>query len=62
MEKDAKRFPGTNGWGYAQFSYDGASDTFTPYGADASFAKTECHACHTIVKAKDYIFTSYPRR
>jgi hypothetical protein len=25
IEKDLKRFPDTNGWGYAQFSYDAAS-------------------------------------
>ena len=30
MEKDGERFPDTGGWGYAQFSYDPASDTFTP--------------------------------
>ena len=32
IEKDSKRFPDTGGWGYAQFSYDPASDTFTPHG------------------------------
>jgi hypothetical protein len=37
------------------------SDTFKPYGSDSSFGK-ECYGRHTIVKAKDYIFTSYPRR
>ncbi len=30
MVKDSKRFPDTNGWGYAQFVYDTASDSFTP--------------------------------
>ena len=59
--KDSKRFPGTNGWGYARFVYDAASARFTPYGKDASFAQ-ECHGCHTIVKAKDFIFTGYPLR
>lgn len=63
IEKDAKRFPQTNGWGYAQFLYDAASDTFTELGALPARAVTgECHACHTIVGAKDYIFTSYPKR
>ncbi len=58
MERDSKRFPDTGNWGYAQFDYDAASDTFTPHGSG-----TNCgYACHTIVKAKDYIFTSYPRR
>ena len=30
IEKDAKRFPDSNGWGYAYFKYDAASDTFSP--------------------------------
>jgi hypothetical protein len=59
--KDTKKFPDTNGWGYARFVYDAKTSTFTPYGKDASFAQ-ECHQCHTIVKAKDFIFTWYPQR
>ena len=59
IQKDSKRFPETSGWGYAQFLYDAASDSFKPYGSDSSFGK-ECYGCHTLVKAKDYIFTSYP--
>jgi hypothetical protein len=58
IERDSKRFPDSGGWGYAQFNYDAASDTFTPEGSG-----TNCgHACHTIVAAKDYIFTAYPKR
>jgi len=60
--KDSKRFPDTNGWGYAQFLYDAAPDTFTPYGKDSSFGKKVCYQCHTIVKERDYIFTNYPLR
>jgi hypothetical protein len=59
--KDSKRFPDSSGYGYAQFLYDPASDTFAPFGKDASFNKT-CYQCHTIVKSKDYIFTEYPKR
>ena len=58
IEKDSKRFRDSGGWGYAQFHYDAASDTFTPFGNDAACG----YACHTAVKAKDYIFTAYPRR
>jgi hypothetical protein len=58
IEKDAKKFPDTNGWAYAQFLYDAASDTFEPNGSDAKCG----HACHTTVAAKDYIFTAYPQR
>jgi hypothetical protein len=59
--KDTKRFPDTNGWGYARFVFDAKTDTFKPYGKDASFVQ-ECHQCHTLVKAKDFIFTGYPQR
>ena len=58
IERNSKRFPDTGGWGYAQFNYDAASDTFTPDGSDAKCG----YACHTIVAAKDYIFTVYPKR
>lgn len=62
IEKNSKRFPGTSGWGYAQFLYDPATATFKPYEADSSFGKAVCYKCHTRVKAKDYIFTAYPPR
>jgi len=57
MVRDSKRFP-EGAWGYAQFDYDGASDTFKPLGSGANCGT----ACHTIVKAKDYVFTTYPKR
>jgi hypothetical protein len=56
--KDTKRFPDTNGWAYAQFAYDAASDTFKANGNDAKCG----YACHTNVSAKDYIYTAYPKR
>ena len=59
--KDSKRFPATGGWGYARFVYDAKTAAFTPYGKAAAFAQ-ECYQCHTIVKAKDFIFTGYPQR
>jgi Cytochrome P460 len=58
IEKDAKRFPDTNGWGYAEFKYDAASSTFKPDGNDAKCGAT----CHKLAAAKDYIFTAYPER
>jgi hypothetical protein len=60
--KDSKRFPDTNGWGYAQFNYDSATDSFKPVGSGAGFGKTECHTCHIRVRASDYIFTRYAKR
>jgi len=58
MVRDSKRFSKTGNWGYAQFNYDTASDTFTPEGtgSDCGFA------CHTIVAKKDYVFTAYGKR
>jgi hypothetical protein len=60
MEKDSKRFPKNGGgWGYAVFNYDAASDKFTPDPKSPS----DCgNACHTAVKAKDYIFHPYQKR
>jgi Cytochrome P460 len=66
MVKDSKRFAGNGGWGYAQFEYDAASDTFRPgtvtdqppQGNDAKCG----FACHTIVKDHDYVFTQFPKR
>jgi hypothetical protein len=58
MVKDSKRFPDSGGWGYAQFNYDSASDAFTPDGSGSNCG----YACHTIVTAKDYVFTAYGKR
>jgi hypothetical protein len=66
MERDSKRFADSGGWGWAAFDYDAASDTFTPATlADNPPQVNDAKrgfACHTIVKAKDYIFTAYPKR
>lgn len=66
MEKDSKRFADSGGWGWAAFDYDAASNTFKPattadtppQGNDAKCG----FACHTRAKAKDYVFTEYPKR
>jgi hypothetical protein len=59
IEKDSKRFPDSGGWGYAQFDYDPKSDTYTP---DKAGTPSCGNACHTAVKAKDYIFHPYQKR
>jgi hypothetical protein len=66
MVKDSKRFGDIGGWGYAVFRYNAATDTFAPgttadqppQGNDAKCGV----ACHTIVKANDYVFTEYGHR
>ena len=61
MMKDSKRFPGTNGWGYATFRREAATGTWKAFGDSPAFANT-CHGCHTIVKGRDFVFTSYAER
>lgn len=66
MVKDSKRFADSGGWGYAVFEYDAASDTFRP-GDSASKPPqgndARCgFACHTVAKARDYVFTDYGKR
>jgi hypothetical protein len=66
MVKDAKRFADSGGWGYGVFEYDAATGTFRPgttadrppQGNDAKCG----FACHTQVKARDYVFTDFSRR
>jgi hypothetical protein len=65
MIKDSKRFPETNGWGYATFQYDATAGTYKPSAnhKTASFAKDSCHACHTSgAKARDFVYTDYAKR
>ena len=66
MVKDSKRFADSGGWGYGEFEYDSASDTFRPgtvadQPPQANDAKCG-FACHTIVKQQDYVFTEYGKR
>jgi hypothetical protein len=66
MVKDSKRFADSGGWGYGEFEYDAASDSFRlgtaadkpPQGNDAKCG----FACHTVVKKQDYVFTEYAKR
>ncbi|MDP2323885.1 MAG: cytochrome P460 family protein [Gammaproteobacteria bacterium] len=52
MEKDAKRFAATGGWGFEGFA---AGDPVRPVvGSDAA---TACFGCHTSQKASDYVFS-----
>ena len=59
IEKDSKRFPKSGGWGYAVFNYEAASDKFS---ADLQSPSDCGHACHSAVKATDYIFHPYQKR
>lgn len=57
MVKDSKRFPQTNGWGYAIFRYNAETRAFEAV-TGARAAASRCHACHLRVKTADYVFTS----
>ncbi len=66
MVKDSKRFADSGGWGYAVFDYDAASDKFKPgtiadKPPQANDAKCG-FACHTSVKAADYVYTRNAHR
>jgi hypothetical protein len=66
MVKDSNRFADSGGWGYAEFEYDPASETFRPGNLDDQPPQgndAKCgFACHTIVKTRDYVFTNYGKR
>jgi hypothetical protein len=66
MVKDSKRFTDSAGWGWAVFDYNAASGTFTPgttAGTPPQGNDAKCGlGCHTIAKAKDYVFTEYGKR
>src|SRR5579863_7231867 len=66
MMKDSKRFADSGGWGYGEFEYDAASDAFRPgTQADKPPQANDARcgfACHTSVKARDYVFTDYGHR
>jgi Cytochrome P460 len=66
MVKNSKRFADSGGWGWAVFKYDAASEAFMPGTVadeppQANDAKCG-FACHTTVKARDYVFTDYGKR
>jgi hypothetical protein len=65
MVRDSKRFKDSGNWGYGLFNYDTRSGAFTPATRtnnppQANDAKCG-FACHTAVKTRDYVFTSYSR-
>jgi hypothetical protein len=66
MVKDSRRFADSGGWGYAEFEYDAASATFRPGTSSDTPPQADnatCgFACHTGMKARDYVFTAYAHR
>jgi len=58
MVKDSRRYADTGGWAWAQFTYDAASVSLKPVETGVACG----YACHTKVKARDYVFTHYAKR
>ncbi len=58
MVRDSAKYTGDDHWGYAQFNYNTASDTFTPLGKGPSCGT----ACHQAAARTDYVFTEFPKR
>ena len=52
MIKDNKKYPETEGWGFARFK----TAAMVPYGKSALFA-SECINCHRPLKDNDFVFT-----
>jgi hypothetical protein len=52
MQKDARAYADTGGWGFEVFAGD--SRTERKVGAAA---KEACFACHTAQKSRDYVFS-----
>src|SRR3984957_13482072 len=50
MVKDAKRYPSTGGWGFAQFNGGKPVDVAV---------HNACFSCHQTVQARDLVFTRY---
>ncbi len=55
MQKDAKRFPDTGGWGFEAFKADSKTERLV---ADAGAG---CFACHASQKDRDYVFSTMRR-
>jgi len=51
MQRDARRFRATDGWGYEVF------DPKTRKGKLDAKAAQDCHACHATQKARGYVFS-----
>ena len=52
MLKDAKRYKGTEGWGWGRWR----GLDLKPYGNDAAFVN-ECTGCHQPMRGDDYVYT-----
>jgi len=52
MQKDARRYKDTEGWGWGRWR----GLDLKPYGVDAGFVR-ECTGCHKPLRGNDYVYT-----
>lgn len=52
MVKNTKKYPDTDGWGYALFQSDGEL-----YPGDMKNETASCHACHKLVPERNFVFS-----
>ena len=52
MVKDSKKHADTDGWGYALFDATGVT-----FDEDPKKQADACHACHVLVRQRDYVFS-----
>jgi hypothetical protein len=59
MKKDPVAYKATNGWGYALYLPSSKAGGQMPPNQGFEDIKDQmvCHACHTLVKDRDYVFT-----
>jgi hypothetical protein len=55
MEKDPKRFPDTEGWGFEDFKMA------DPNQRSVTDMRKQCLSCHKSQKANDYVYSTYHR-
>ena len=52
MVKNSKKYPDTDGWGYALFQSNGEL-----FEGDVKTVTQSCHACHKIVPERNFVFS-----
>lgn len=52
MLKNLKKYPDTDGWGYALFDSDGGL-----FPGEVKTVTNSCHACHKLVPERDFVFS-----
>lgn len=60
MEKNASRYPQTDGWGYAVVFIHESDEVAKAKTDQTRAVPIACHSCHRIVSKRDFVFEEYP--